>query len=183
MSFDWQWDYTFEILPILLVAAVNTVIATVVGYALALVIGVVFLIGQRTRYRILNRAVREIVEFVRTTPLIAQVFFVFYVAPEYGILLSPWTSGMMALGIHYGAYLSEVYRGALYTIPTQQWEACKALYLSPARTYLGVIPPQHAGHQQLFRRLLQGHASPCDNHCLRTAQRRQCTRSDDISLP
>jgi polar amino acid transport system permease protein len=142
MSFDWQWDYTFEILPILLVAAVNTVIATVVGYALALVIGVVFLIGQRTRYRILNRAVREIVEFVRTTPLIAQVFFVFYVAPEYGILLSPWTSGMMALGIHYGAYLSEVYRGALYTIPTQQWEACKALNLSPARTYLGVILPQ-----------------------------------------
>src|SRR5438067_13294666 len=142
MSFDWQWDYTFQILPVLLEAAVNTVIATVVGYSLALVIGVLFLVGQRTPYRILNRAVREVVEFVRTTPLIAQVFFVFYVAPDYGILLSPWTSGMLALGIHYGAYLSEVYRGALYAIPRQQWEACKALNLSATRTYVGVILPQ-----------------------------------------
>ena len=90
MSFDWQWDYTFQILPVLLEAAVNTVIATVVGYSLALVIGVLFLVGQRTPYRILNRAVREVVEFVRTTPLLAQVFFLFYVAPDYGILLSPW---------------------------------------------------------------------------------------------
>jgi polar amino acid transport system permease protein len=142
MSFDWQWDYTFEIIPVLLGAAVNTVIATVVGYSLALVIGVFFLIGQRTRYRFVNRAVREVVEFVRTTPLLAQVFFIFYVAPEYGLLLSPWTTGMIALGIHYGAYLSEVYRGALYAIPKQQWEACKALNLSTTRTYVGVILPQ-----------------------------------------
>lgn len=142
MTFDWQWDYTFQILPVLLGAAVNTVIATVVGYTLALIIGVFFLVGQRTPYRILNRAVREIVEFIRTTPLLAQVFFVFYVAPDYGILLSPWTSGMIALGVHYGAYLSEVYRGALYTIPRQQWEACRALNLSATRTYVGVILPQ-----------------------------------------
>lgn len=142
VTFDWQWDYTFNILPVLLGAAVNTIIATVVGYALALIIGVFFLVGQRTRFRVLNRAVREIVEFVRTTPLLAQVFFIFYVAPEYGILLSPWTSGILALGIHYGAYLSEVYRGALYAIPRQQWEACRALNLSTTRTYIGVILPQ-----------------------------------------
>ena len=142
MLFDWQWDYTFEILPILLYATINTIIATVVGYSLALVIGVLFLIGQRTSYGVINWLVREIVEFVRTTPLLAQVFFVFYVFPEFGVMLSPWVSGMLALGIHYGAYLSEVYRGALYSIPKQQWEACRALNLSPTRTYLGIIFPQ-----------------------------------------
>jgi polar amino acid transport system permease protein len=142
MLFDWQWDYALEILPTLLAASVNTVIATVVGYSLALVVGLIFLVGQRTPFAVFNRVVREIVEFVRTTPLLAQLFFVFYVGPEYGITLSPWMSGMLTLGIHYGAYLSEVYRGALYAIPRQQWEACTALNLSPARSYLGVILPQ-----------------------------------------
>ncbi len=139
---DWRWDFTVEILPRLLLATLNTLMAAGVGYGIALVVGLVFALGQRTPSAVLNRGVREAVEFIRSTPLVLQIFFVFYVGPQFGIRLSPWTSGMIAIGLHYAAYLSEVYRGALEAIPKGQWEATRALNLSTWRTYTGVILPQ-----------------------------------------
>jgi polar amino acid transport system permease protein len=86
--------------------------------------------------------VREVVEFIRSTPLVLQIFFVFYVFPQFGIRLSPWTSGMMAIGLHYASYLSEVYRAGLDGVARGQWEACRALNLSTGRTYFRIIIPQ-----------------------------------------
>lgn len=140
--FDWQWDFTFEILPVLLWATLNTLLAAGIGYAIALVLGLVFALAQRTPWRALTMVVREAVEFIRSTPLVLQIFFVFYVGPQFGIRLSPWTSGMIAIGLHYAAYLSEVYRGALDAVPRGQWEACTALNLGPRRTYFGIVIPQ-----------------------------------------
>ena len=140
--FDWRWDFAFEILPRLLGATVNTLIAAGLGYAIALVIGLVFALAQRTPSRILTRCVREAVEFIRSTPLVLQIFFVFYVGPQFGIRLSPWTSGMIAIGLHYASYLSEVYRAGIESVPKGQWEASRALNLSIVRTYSRVIIPQ-----------------------------------------
>ncbi len=140
--FEWKWDFTFEILPRLLWATLNTLMAAGFGYLIALVLGLVFALLQRTRYPLLTMTIREIVEFVRTTPLVLQIFFVFFVAPQFGIRLSPWTSGMIAIGLHYAAYLSEVYRAGLDNVPKGQWEACTALNLSPHRTYFRIIIPQ-----------------------------------------
>ena len=142
MTFDWRWDFTWEILPRLLAATVNTLIAAGAGYALALVLGLVLALAQRTGFRPLTMAVREMVEFIRSTPLVLQIFFVFYVAPQFGIRLSPWTSGMIAIGLHYSAYLSEVYRAGIDAVPRGQWEACRALNLSTRDTYLRIIIPQ-----------------------------------------
>lgn len=86
--------------------------------------------------------VRELVEFVRSTPLVLQIFFVFYVGPQFGIRLSPWTAGMIAIGLHYASYLSEVYRAGLDSVPQGQWEAATALNLSVKRTYFKIIIPQ-----------------------------------------
>lgn len=140
--FDWRWDFTFEILPRLIVATGNTLLAAGLGYAIAVVLGLVFALAQRTPFRPLTVAVREAVEFIRSTPLVLQIFFVFYVGPQFGIRLSPWTAGMIAIGLHYAAYLSEVYRGGLESVPRGQWEAAKSLNLSTARTYFRVILPQ-----------------------------------------
>ena len=140
--FDWRWDFTFEILPRLLLATLNTLLAAGFGYAIALVVGLAFALAQRTRYPILTRTVREAVEFIRSTPLVLQIFFVFYVGPQFGIRLSPWTSGMIAIGLHYASYLSEVYRAGLDSIPKGQWEASRALNLSMRRTYFRIIIPQ-----------------------------------------
>lgn len=126
----------------LLGALGNTLTAVFLGYAIAMVVGLVFAIGQRTRSKILTRIVRELVEFIRSTPLVVQIFFVFFVGPQFGITLSPWVAGMTAIGLHYAAYLSEVYRGALNAVPAGQTEACIALNLPARRTFFGIIVPQ-----------------------------------------
>ena len=140
--FDWRWDFTLEILPRLLWATLSTLMAAGIGYGIALIIGLVFALAQRTPYRALTMVVREFVEFIRSTPLVLQIFFVFYVGPQFGIRLSPWVSGMIAIGLHYAAYLSEVYRAGLDAVHKGQWEACTALNLSTRRTYFRIILPQ-----------------------------------------
>ncbi len=140
--FDWKWDFTWQIFPRLLDATINTLIAAGSGYAIALVFGLVLALGQRTPFRSLTFVVREFVEFIRSTPLVLQIFFVFYVGPQFGIRLSPWVSGMIAIGLHYSAYLSEVYRGGLESVPKGQWEACTALNMSVGKTYFRIIIPQ-----------------------------------------
>jgi polar amino acid transport system permease protein len=139
---DWRWDFTWEILPRLLAATGNTLLAAGLGYAIAVVLGLVLALAQRTPLTVLTVAVRETVEFIRSTPLVLQIFFVFYVGPQFGIRLSPWTAGMIAIGLHYAAYLSEVYRGGLESVPKGQWEAARSLNLSTGRTYFRVILPQ-----------------------------------------
>jgi polar amino acid transport system permease protein len=140
--FDWRWDFTWEILPRLLLATGNTLMAAGFGYAIAVVLGLVFALAQRTPSRVLTLIVREAIEFIRSTPLVLQIFFVFYVGPQFGLRLSPWTAGMIAIGLHYAAYLSEVYRGGLESVPKGQWEAATSLNLSTTRTYFRVIIPQ-----------------------------------------
>lgn len=140
--FDWRWEFVWEILPRLIKATGNTILAALLGYAIAMVLGLVFALAQRTRFSPLNRAVREFVEFIRSTPLILQIFFVFYVAPQFGVTLSPWMAGMIAIGLHYASYLSEVYRGGINSVPKGQWEAAMSLSLSPTRTYARIIIPQ-----------------------------------------
>ncbi|MFQ5437639.1 MAG: ectoine/hydroxyectoine ABC transporter permease subunit EhuD [Paracoccaceae bacterium] len=140
--FDWKWDFTFEILPRLGWATLNTMIAAGAGYAIAIVLGLALALAQRTPYRPLTFIVRECVEFIRSTPLVLQIFFVFYVGPQFGIRLSPWASGMIAIGLHYSAYLSEVYRGGIDAVPKGQWEACRSLSMSTRDTYFRIIIPQ-----------------------------------------
>lgn len=126
----------------MLAATVNTLIAAGFGYLIALIVGLVFALLQRTGVRPITFIVREIVEFIRSTPLVVQIFFIFYVGPQFGIRLSPWTSGMIAIGLHYASYLSEVYRAGLNNVPRGQWEACRALNMSPVKTYFRIIIPQ-----------------------------------------
>ncbi|RWD45505.1 MAG: ectoine/hydroxyectoine ABC transporter permease subunit EhuD [Mesorhizobium sp.] len=142
MTFNWRWDFTWEILPKLLWATLNTLIAAGFGYAIALVAGLLLALALRSKWPALTFVVREFVEFIRSTPLVLQIFFVFYVAPQFGIVLSPWTSGIIAIGVHYSAYLSEVYRAGLDSVPRGQWEACRALNMSPRVTYARIIIPQ-----------------------------------------
>ena len=139
---EWKWEFTWEILPRLVVATGNTLIAAGAGYAIAIVLGLALALAQRTPSRALTFVVREFVEFIRSTPLILQIFFVFYVGPQFGIRLSPWVSGMIAIGLHYSAYLSEVYRGGIESVAKGQWEAATALNMTTLQKYRRIIIPQ-----------------------------------------
>ena len=142
MNAEWRWDFAIEILPQMLLATLNTILAAGIGYAIAAVVGLLFLLGQRTPIKIVNIINREIVEFIRSTPLLIQLFFVYFVLPQFGITLSAWVCGMITIGLHFGTYLSEVYRGALEGVPKTQWEACRALNFSTFYTYRKIVLPQ-----------------------------------------
>lgn len=157
MNQYWDWGFFFEILPRILQGAVRTVMAALGGYALALIGGllvalILFSLKPSTQVvesdatvrikGLLTFVVKEIIEFIRSTPLLIQVFFIFYVGPQFGITLSPWTAGLMAISLHYTAYLSEVFRGGLEAVPKGQWEASISLSLSPMHTFFRIITPQ-----------------------------------------
>ena len=142
MNAEWRWDFAYQILPKMLWATLNTIMAAGIGYAIAIVVGLIFLVGQRTPIKAVNIIVREIVEFIRSTPLLIQLFFLYFVGPQFGIILSAWVTAMITIGLHFGTYLSEVYRGALEGVPKTQWEACRALNFTTLYTYRRIVLPQ-----------------------------------------
>ncbi len=139
----WSWDYVLTILPDLLYAFRITISATIVGFALAAIIGLVLAVAGRTKWRPLKVLVTGFIEFIRSTPLLIQIFFLYYSVPMLmPISMSAFMTGVIGLGIHYGAYLSEVYRSGIEGVPRGQWEAASALNLSRTKTWLSVILPQ-----------------------------------------
>lgn len=143
MNDKWNWDYAWESLPLIVDGLVVTLQATVLGSILAYVLGLIFALIRRARIPVLHTVVWLIIEFVRSTPLLVQLFFIFYVAPvTFGVTLSPLTAGVIGLGLHYACYTAEVYRAGIEGVPKGQWEAATALSLPPVRTWQGVILPQ-----------------------------------------
>ncbi|NIJ10894.1 polar amino acid transport system permease protein [Saccharomonospora amisosensis] len=140
---NWDWDVAFESLPYLLDGIVVTFELTVLGSLLAYGLGLVFALIRQSRIPVLSQAVYLFVEFVRSTPLLIQVFVFFYVLQSaLDVRWSPFLTGVLALGVHYSTYASEVYRAGIEAIPKGQWEAAKALNLPRGRTWLDVILPQ-----------------------------------------
>ncbi len=138
----WSWSFTWSILPEILQAIQTTIAATLAGFVLALVGGLVLAFGRRSKRRVLSWSSAAFIEFVRSTPLLVQLYFLFYGLPAIGISLSPLTSGVLGLGIHYSCYLSEVYRSGIDAVPRGQWEAARALNFSIGQTWLRIILPQ-----------------------------------------
>jgi polar amino acid transport system permease protein len=137
-----DWAFAASILPDLGRALVVTVEATLAGMAVALVLGMGWALLRRARSRAVRLAAFWTVEFVRSTPLLVQLYFLFFVLPGAGITLSPFATGVLGLGLHYSAYTAEVYRAGIEAVPRGQWEAALILNLPPARTWTSVILPQ-----------------------------------------
>jgi polar amino acid transport system permease protein len=139
----WDWSVALDVLPQLLSAFVRyTLVATILGTALAAVLGLVFAIIRRAHVPVLAPITTAFVEFVRSTPLLVQLFFLFFVLPEFGITLPALTTGVIGLGVHYACYLAEVYRAGIEGVPKGQWEAATALSLPPRLQWQHVILPQ-----------------------------------------
>jgi len=138
----WDWGYAFEVLPQLLKALLVTLEITLLGSVVALLLGLLIAVLRQARIPVLDQLLWAFVEFVRSTPLLVQVFFLYFALPRFGITLSALTVGVIGLGVHYATYTSEVYRAGIEAVPRGQWEAAVALSLSRSRTWTGVILPQ-----------------------------------------
>jgi polar amino acid transport system permease protein len=138
----WDWHFAGKILPDLLRGLGVTIEATLFGYVVALVLGLVWAILRRSPNRVLNQVVRWVVEFIRSTPLLVQLFFLFFALPSLGLTFSALVTGVIGLGLHYSSYTSEVYRAGIADVPKGQWEAATALNLPRRRVWFGVVLPQ-----------------------------------------
>ncbi|RJG24306.1 ectoine/hydroxyectoine ABC transporter permease subunit EhuD [Paenibacillus thiaminolyticus] len=138
----WSWDYALEILPQLLQVLPITIGATLLGFAAACVLGLPLALARRSRYRAVSVLANAWMEFIRSTPLLVQLFVLFYALPLYGISFSPFVTGVIGLGLHYSAYLSEVFRSGIEAVPAGQWEAAKALNFGRRHSWTNIILPQ-----------------------------------------
>jgi polar amino acid transport system permease protein len=138
----WDWGFAFEVFPVIFRAMWTTVAATVVAFALAMVLGLVLTVLRRSTFKLLSWTVIGVSEFIRATPPLVQLFFVFYVLPFFGISFSPFVAGTLALGVHYSTYCAEIYRSGINSVPCGQWEAATALNFTSMQKWMKVIFPQ-----------------------------------------
>jgi polar amino acid transport system permease protein len=138
----WDWNYALECIPQLLEGIKITLLATFLGSLLAMFLGLIFAIAKRSHMRLISVPVIYATDFIRSTPLLVQLYILFFVLPNFGIVLSPLVAGIVGLGVHYACYTAEVYRAGIESIPKGQWEAAKACNFTYRQTWTKVIIPQ-----------------------------------------
>jgi len=139
----WDWAFLWEILPELAGVVHITVLATLYGFAIAAVLGLLLALARRSRSRALSLPVAGFIEYVRSTPVLVQIFLLYFgVLPALGMNPTPFLAGVLAIGVHYSTYTSEVYRAGLDNVPRGQWEAATALNFSLYRKLRSVVLPQ-----------------------------------------
>ncbi|GGX47521.1 ectoine/hydroxyectoine ABC transporter permease subunit EhuD [Streptomyces sp. HUAS 31] len=138
----WDWNAVSDFMPYFWDGLLVTLQALVLGSLISFALGLVWALLMRTPTRWVRWPVGVVTEFIRNTPLLVQLFFLFYVLPEWGLTFSALTTGVFAIGLHYSTYTMQVYRAGIEAVPVGQWEAATALNLPMTRTWRMVILPQ-----------------------------------------
>ena len=138
---DFRIDVLFDALPLLAEGLMATVIVSLASFVMALLIGVSVGIARAESAKA-KRLLGPYVELFRGTPLLIQLFFIYYGLPSIGVNMDNYTAGVIGLGLNGGAYISEIVRGALYSVEKGQKDAAAALGLSWYQAMATVILPQ-----------------------------------------
>jgi len=139
---NWSWDVAFDVLPQLLKGLVVTIEATIVASLIAYILGLAIAILKMSNRKSTRVSLYWMTEFIRRTPILVQLYIVFYVLPDFGIFLEAFTCGVIVLGIHFSTYTSEVFRAGIDNVPKGQWEAARSLNYNPYQAWKHVILPQ-----------------------------------------
>lgn len=138
----YQWRTVFAYLPEFFGAMWLTLWMTLVAFALAVACGLAAALARNSRILILRLVAGAYVEAIRNTPVLLQIFVVFFALPSVGVSLSAVTAGIVAIGVNVGAYLTEVFRAGISSVSHGQSEAAQVLGLSTRQTFAWVIAPQ-----------------------------------------
>jgi polar amino acid transport system permease protein len=130
MNYTFHFDQVLARWPLLLYGLGRTLQLSTISMVFGLAIGILGAIGRSFGGRIVSGIVSAYVELIRNTPLLIQLYFIFFTLPFMGLRLSSDTAAIVALSIHLGAYATEIVRAGIQSIPTGQIEAGKALGLS-----------------------------------------------------
>ena len=127
---------------ILLPGLTMTIPLTIISFAIAIVIAVAVALVQFARVPVLRQVCRFYIWVVRGTPLLVQLFVVFYGLPDLGIVLDPFPAAVIVFSINEGAYCAETVRGALESVPAGQMEAGRCVGMTYLQTVRRVVLPQ-----------------------------------------
>ncbi|WP_250499804.1 amino acid ABC transporter permease [Caballeronia sp. GAWG1-5s-s] len=131
-----------QIFENLLLAARWTVVLSIVSFVLGGIVGFALLVMRVSKYEVLRALVKGYIQVFQGTPLLMQLFLVFFGLPLLGIDVSPWVAATVGLTLFTSAYLAEIWRGAVEAVPKGQWEASSSLAMSYFEQLRHVILPQ-----------------------------------------
>lgn len=137
-----DFQLIMDSIPILLQGAWITVTVTVISMALGLVLGMIAALAKLSKLKIVSWLANQYIDIVRGTPLLVQLFLIYYGLPQIGITIDPFPSAVLGLGINTGAYVAEVIRSGIQAVDKGQREAAFALGLTPVQTMRLIILPQ-----------------------------------------
>lgn len=139
------WDlFLTSLWPILDGAIRGTIPLALSSFAIGLVLALALALMRLSRRRWLSAIARVYISIVRGTPLLVQLFVIFYGLPSVGIVIDPWPSAVVAFSLNVGGYAAEVIRAAILSVPKGQWEAAYMIGMSHGRALTRIILPQAA---------------------------------------
>ena len=140
---DWEL-FLSSLWPLLDGAVRGTIPLALTSFAIGLVLALVLALMRLSAKRWLSGIARGYISIVRGTPLLVQLFVIFYGLPSIGVTIEPWPSAVVAFSINVGGYAAEVIRAAILSVPKGQWEAAYMIGMSHRRALTRIILPQAA---------------------------------------
>ncbi|PWA13261.1 ectoine/hydroxyectoine ABC transporter permease subunit EhuD [Pueribacillus theae] len=142
---NWDWNVMADAFPMVFKGMWVTLGLTIACYLFSLVFGFFWFFVKQIPGRPFQWIVFWIMEFIRSTPPLVQLFFIYYawpMVPYVGVSLNPFVAAILGLGIHFSTYISEVYRSGIESVDKGQWEAARALNFPTGKTWTKIILPQ-----------------------------------------
>ena len=137
------WDLVLSSIGPLLSGAVRgTIPLTLISFAIGLVLALLVALARLSRRRVVSGLARGYVSVIRGTPLLVQLFIIFYALPSLGIVIDPFPSAVVAFSLNVGGYAAEIIRAAILSVPKGQWEAAATIGLDHTLTLRRVVLPQ-----------------------------------------
>lgn len=143
MNINWELVWS-SLGPLLTGAIAGTIPLALASFSLGLLLALLVALMRLSRNRLLSAVARIYISVIRGTPLLVQLFVIFYGLPSVGITISPWPSAIIAFSLNVGGYAAEVIRAAILSVPKGQWEAGHTIGMSRHQTLVRIILPQAA---------------------------------------
>ena len=143
MNINWELVWS-SLGPLLTGAIAGTIPLALASFGLGLLLALLVALMRLSRNRLLSAVARVYISVIRGTPLLVQLFVIFYGLPSVGITISPWPSAIIAFSLNVGGYAAEVIRAAILSVPKGQWEAGHTIGMSRHQTLVRIILPQAA---------------------------------------
>jgi len=137
-----DWSVIVHYFPFFLKAALLTLQISVVSLLLGLLVGLIAALCVLSKNQLWQWPARFYVWLIRSTPLLVQLFIIYFGFPQFGLDLSPFWSGVLALALNTGAYNAETIRGGILSVPRGQVEAARSLGMSSGLTMRRIVLPQ-----------------------------------------